>query len=194
MKLVLVRHGATAWSIAGQHTGNTDLPLVAAGEAQARAARSRVLANIEPAQALRIHASPLRRALETAELIMGIDARVDRDERLREFDYGDYEGMTTAEIRAISPGWTVFDGCPGGESLEQVEQRVDAFLADVRADSSVSTNVVFAHGHLLRILGARALGQPGGFARHLGLDTSAVCVVADLRDGPAITLWNDVRH
>ena len=193
MKLVLVRHGATAWSISGQHTGNTDLPLIDEGRAQATAARSRVLANIEPATRVRVCSSPLRRALETVELIVGSDVEVEVDERLREFDYGEYEGMTTPEIHVVAPGWTVFDGCPGGESLADVEARVDSFLGHVRADTGVSTTVVVAHGHLLRILGARAVGQPGGFARHLTLDTAAVCVIADRRDGPAITLWNDVR-
>lgn len=194
MKLVLVRHGATEWSVSGQHTSTTDLALIDEGRAQAEAARGRVLSNIEPATNVRICSSPRRRALETVELVMGAGTDVEIDDRLREFDYGDYEGLTTPQIHAVNPGWIVFDGCPGGESLDDVESRVDAFLADARADTSVSTTVIFAHGHLLRILGARAVGQPGGFARHLGLDTAAVSVIADRRDGPAITLWNDVRY
>ncbi|MEO6124541.1 MAG: histidine phosphatase family protein [Ilumatobacteraceae bacterium] len=194
MKLVLVRHGATEWSVSGRHTGNTDVSLIDAGRQQALAAQSRVLGNIEPATKVRICSSPLRRALETVALIMGTEAEVEIDDRLREFDYGDYEGLTTPEIREIDPRWTVFDGCPGGESLNDVEARVDAFLKHARADTTVSTTVIFAHGHLLRILGARAIGQPGEFAIHLGLDTAAVCVIADLRDGPAITLWNDIRY
>lgn len=194
VKLVLVRHGATEWSLSGQHTGTTDLSLIEEGRRQALAAKHRVLSNIEPAAAVRICSSPLRRALETVALIAGPNAEVEIDDRLREFDYGDYEGMTTPEIQVTNPGWTVFDGCPGGESLADVEARVDGFLDHARADTTVSTTVIFAHGHLLRILGARAVGQPGEFARHLGLDTAAVCVIADLRDGPAITLWNDVRY
>lgn len=194
MKLVLVRHGATTWSVSGQHTGNTDLALIEEGRAQAEAARPRVLGNIEPASAIRVCSSPMRRALETVEIVMGAGTEAEVDDRLREFDYGDYEGMTTPEIHVTAPGWTVFDGCPGGESLADVERRVDAFLVDARSDTTVSTTVIFAHGHLLRILGARAIGQPGGFAKHLGLDTASVSVIADLRDGPAITLWNDVRY
>ena len=192
VKLVLVRHGATEWSVSGQHTGNTDLSLTNEGRQQARAARGRILSNIEPATKVRIYSSPLRRALETIALTMGPDADVEIDERLREFDYGDYEGMTKSEIHVSNPGWTVFDGCPRGETLETVVARVGDFLARALADTTVSTTVIFAHGHLLRILGARAICQPGGFARHLSLDTAAVCVISDLRDGPAITLCNDV--
>ncbi|MEO7397796.1 MAG: histidine phosphatase family protein [Ilumatobacteraceae bacterium] len=194
MKLVLVRHGATEWSATFKHTGRTDLALSPEGRDHAIMSKERVHGNIGQARRVRIWSSPLVRARETAAIVMGPDAEVTLDDRLREFDYGDYEGLTTAEIRETVPGWTVFDGCPGGESLADVEHRVDSFIAEVRADLRHSTTVVFAHGHLLRILAARSIGQHGAFAVHLSLDTGAVSVIADLRDGPAITLWNDIRY
>jgi broad specificity phosphatase PhoE len=194
VKLVLVRHGATAWSVSGQHTGTTDLPLTEAGVAQAQAATARVLHHIEPGSTVRICSSPLVRARATAEIMMGAEAQIELDGRLRELDYGVYEGKTTPEIHEVAPGWTAFDGAPGGESLDDVVRRVDGFLHDARADATASTTLVFAHGHLLRVLAARAIGQPGRFAIRLGLDTASVSIVDDLRDGPAITLWNDVRY
>ncbi len=178
--------------MSGQHTGRTDLPLLELGRTQATEVGLRVR-NLVGADTPTVYSSPLRRALETAELILGPNDGVVVDERLREFDYGDFEGLTTPQIHETRPGWTVFDGCPGGESLADVESRVDAFLAHVRG-SGASTVVLFAHGHLLRILGARAIGQPARAAIHLGLDTASVCVVCDLRDGPAITLWNETAH
>ena len=111
------------------------------------------------------------------------------DDRLREFDYGAYEGLTTPEIKAMVPRWTLWDGCPGGETLADVVARVDSFLSDARA-RDVRLTAVFAHGHLLRILAARALDQPGSLGRHLALDTASVSAIEDLRDGPAITQWN----
>jgi len=138
------------------------------------------------------YSSPLDRARVTAELIMGPHAST-IDDRLREFDYGDYEGLTTEQVRERAPGWTVWDGCPGGETVDDVVARVDSFLADVRA-AGAPVVVLFAHGHLLRILGARAIGQPGVFGKCLGLDTASVSEIDDLRDGPTITLWNETGH
>jgi probable phosphoglycerate mutase len=192
VRLVLVRHGATEWSVSGRHTGRTDLPLSAAGREQAKDIRARVLSVIDKERSVYTWSSPLQRARVTAELIMGA-AACTIDDRLREFDYGDYEGLTTAEIRERSPGWTVFDGCPGGETVADVVARVDSFLGDVRGGPEAIA-VIFAHGHLLRILGARAVNQAGDFGRHLGLDTASVSVIDDLRDGPAITLWNEIGH
>jgi probable phosphoglycerate mutase len=192
VKLILVRHGATAWSVAGQHTGRTDLALLELGRTQATEVGHRVR-DLVGAMTPVVYSSPLRRALETADLILGSSCDIVVDGRLREFDYGDFEGLTTAQIRRTWPDWTVFDGCPGGESLAAVEARADSFLVDVR-EADAGTVVVFAHGHLLRILAARAIGQPGRFGVHLGLDTASVGVIADMRDGPAITLWNETAH
>ena len=139
--------------------------------------------------AVALSSSPLIRAQETASIIVGA-GKFDVDDRLREFDYGAYEGLTTPEIKAMVPDWTLWDGCPGGESMHHVVARVDAFLRDARA-RDVQVTVVFAHGHLLRILAARALDQPGSLGRHLALDTGSVSEIEDLRDGPAITRWNN---
>ncbi|MCU1364456.1 MAG: putative phosphoglycerate mutase family protein [Ilumatobacteraceae bacterium] len=191
MKLILVRHGATEWSANGRHTGSTDLPLTDDGRAQAANSKSKVAAMFGSTFAV-IWSSPLARARSTAEIVLG-GRPYTVDERLREFDYGDYEGLTTAQIRDRVPGWTVWEGCPNGETVAEVSARVDSFLHDAHL-SPATVGIVFAHGHLLRILGARAVGQPGEFGRQLGLDTASVSVIDDLRDGPAITLWNDISH
>ena len=187
MKLILVRHGATEWSENGRHTGRTDLPLIAAGRAQAEQARRRVLAELGDEQFV-LWSSPLRRASETAAILFG-DRPCSFDARLSEFDYGDLEGLTNAQIVERIPGWTVWDGCPGGESLDQVVQRVDSFLAELRL-AMIDTHLVVAHSHLLRAFGARALAQPAAFGRHLTLDTASVSVIDDYRGAPRIVRWN----
>jgi broad specificity phosphatase PhoE len=191
VKLILVRHGATEWSANGRHTGNTDLPLTEDGRRQAANTSGKVASLTGRAFTIS-WSSPLSRARATADLVLG-GRPYSVDNRLREFDYGDYEGLTTAQIRDRAPGWTVWEGCPNGETVAQVAARCDAFLTDAHA-SPATVGVVFAHGHLLRILAARAIGQPGEFGRFLGLDTASVSVIDDLRDGAAITLWNDVGH
>ena len=176
--MILVRHGATEWSLNGRHTGRTNLALLEVGRVQAQQAVAVVLAELahEP---FRLWCSPLRRASETASILFG-DRQCTFDQRLVEFDYGDFEGLTSSEIVALTPGWTVWDGCPGGESVADVVGRVDSFIADLRADP-FETHVVVAHSHLLRTFGARAIGQPGEFGRHLAIDTAAVCVIDDYK-------------
>lgn len=191
MKLILVRHGATEWSANGRHTGNTDLPLTDDGRNQAENTRFKVAAMVGHTFAI-TWSSPLSRARSTADIVLG-GKPYSLDNRLREFEYGDYEGLTTAQIRERAPGWTVWDGCPHGETVADVAARCDAFLADAHS-SPATVGLVFAHGHLLRILASRAIGQPGEFGRVLGLDTASVSVIDDLRDGAGITLWNDVSH
>ena len=187
MKLILVRHGATEWSVNGRHTGNTDLELTELGRHQVRNARAWVIAAIgDPSFAL--WSSPLKRARQTADLLFG-EYACTVDERLREFDYGDTEGLTTLEMRERIPGWTVWEGCAGGESVADVATRVDSFLDELHT-LECDTNVIVAHAHLLRILAARALDQPGEFGRHLTLDTASVSVIADYRDGASIVRWN----
>jgi probable phosphoglycerate mutase len=183
--IYLVRHGETEWSKSGRHTGRTDLPLAPSGAAEARALRSR-LAGTAFEQVL---VSPLQRARCTAELA-GFTATPDPD--LLEWDYGDYEGLTSVAIRAAHPGWDLFsDGCPGGESVQQIAQRADRVATRLKC---LGGNVlVFSHGHFLRVLGARWVGQPVLFARALLLSTGTVSVLGfgrDTRDEPAIGRWN----
>jgi broad specificity phosphatase PhoE len=186
----LARHGETAWSLSGQHTGRVDLPLTADGEANGRRLASR-LAGI-PFE--RVFTSPLARARRTCELAgFGASAVIDSD--LLEWDYGAYEGKTQAQIRSERPGWEIFrDGCPEGELLAQVAARADRVVARLRA---IATDVlIFSSGHLLRVLAARWLGLDATLGRYLLLDTTAVSVLAYQRDftEPVIRLWNDQRH
>ncbi len=185
----LIRHGATEWSESGRHTGRTDIALTAEGE-QAAAALRPLLADHPFVLAL---TSPRQRARHTAELA-GCDPEVDPD--LQEWDYGDYEGLTTAQIRASDPGWTIWAGAvPGGETGAQVAERADRVIARARSAAAGGGDVVlFAHGHLLRVLGARWIGQPAAFGEHLLLGTAARCVLGQERGAPALACWNDTSH
>lgn len=189
-KIYLARHGETAWSVSGQHTGRTDLPLTAQGEQNARRLSDR-LAGLELASVL---TSPLERARQTCELAgFGPVAQIDPD--LLEWDYGAYEGKTPKEIRSEQPEWEIFrDGCPGGESLARVALRADSVVARLRATGA--NVLLFSSGHLLRILAARWLGLDGTVGRFLFLDTAALSVLGYQRDlaEPVIRLWNDCRH
>ena len=182
--IVLVRHGATEWSVAGKHTGTTDVPLSDAGCRDADRLRER-LAGHDFALVL---CSPLRRARETAERA-GLGDRAEVMDDLREFDYGDYEGRTTPEIREERPGWSVWrDGTPGGERPDDVGERADRAIARVlEAGGDVA---VFAHGHLLRVLGARWVELPAVYGGHLALGTGAICELGYERERRAIWLWN----
>ena len=186
--LVLVRHGATEWSVSGQHTGTTDVPLTEEGRANGRALRER-LAGYEFALVL---SSPLSRARETCELA-GFGDRAQLEPDLRELDYGEYEGLTTPEIRETRPGWSVWrDGSPGGETLDQVGERVDRVVD--RALETGGDVALFAHGHVLRVLAARYLELPAAYGGHLGLGTAAVCELGYERERRAVWLWNDTAH
>lgn len=186
-EIYLARHGETAWSLTGQHTGRTDLPLAPQGEEDALGLGKR-LAGLKPACVL---TSPLQRARRTCELAgFGAAARIDPD--LVEWDYGAYEGKTPAQIRCERPGWEIFrDGCPGGESLAQVVARADRVIARLRAIGASA--LVFSSGHLLRVLAARWLDQDGTLGRYLFLDTAALSILGYQRDltDPGIRLWND---
>ena len=189
-RIYLARHGETAWSVSGQHTGRTDLPLTAQGEQNARRL-GECLAGLQLAWVV---TSPLERARRTCELAaFGAVASIDPD--LVEWDYGAYEGKTPAEIRRERPGWEIFrDGCPGGESLAQVAARGDRVVARLRA---IGANVlVFSSGHLLRVLAARWLGLDSALGRYFFLETAALSILGYQRDltEPVIRLWNDCRH
>jgi probable phosphoglycerate mutase len=178
-----VRHGETEWSRSGRHTGSTDLELTAEGEERARELGRR-LAGPGFATAW---SSPLRRALRTAALA-GFPHPVVTD-LLREFDYGEYEGLTTAEIRRRRPGWELFrDGCPGGETPEQVERRAAAFVE--AALSAGGDAVAFAHGHVLRAVATAFLGLEVAVAARLALDTASISVLRTGERGRLLQLWN----
>ena len=189
-QVYLVRHGETAWSISGQHTGRTDLALTERGEQAAQALRAR-LQGLHFAQ---VFTSPLQRARQTAELA-GFGKSAEADSDLMEWDYGDYEGRRTAEIRAERPGWRLFEeGCPGGETLLQMATRADRVIARIRAlEGDV---LVFAHRDILRTLIARWIALPALEARRLYLETTSVSMLGYDHglDEPVIRLLNDARH
>ncbi|MCW2998703.1 MAG: histidine phosphatase family protein [Solirubrobacterales bacterium] len=183
----LVRHAETEWSKTGRHTGRTDISLTDTGRAAACALAPR-LAGHAFAQ---VRVSPLGRARETATLA-GVDldaAGVVVDDDLQEWDYGDYEGLTTPEIREDRPGWVLWnDGVPGGEDADDIAARVDRVLVEVCAvDGDV---LLVAHGHLLRVLGARWLAQPPTFGARLILDPGGICVLGQERGRRAVRRWN----
>jgi len=182
-RCVLIRHGETEWSLDGRHTGHTDLPLLPQGEAQARTLGPKLSAY----QFTLILTSPLVRARRTAELAGLRGAVVDPD--LAEWDYGSYEGVTTAEIRVGRPGWDLFDdGAPGGEDAAQVAARVDRVIQRVRATAGDVACV--AHSHLLRVLAARWVGLGPTAARSFVLGPASVSELGWDREQPVITLWN----
>jgi broad specificity phosphatase PhoE len=185
VELYLIRHGETEWSRARRHTGRTDLPLSPVGEAEARALGQH-LRGLEVGQVL---SSPLRRATATAALA-GFGDRVELTDALLEFDYGEYEGLTTAEIRAARPGWDLFrDGCPGGETVETAAARARKLLNSLNpSDGRV---MLFSHGHQLRILTTCYLGLPPDTARHLFLGTASLSVLGIEHEWPAVLLWNE---
>ena len=180
----LVRHGETEWSAAGRHTGTTDLPLTEGGRAAAQAVAPALSGHGFAA----VLTSPLKRARETCDLA-GLSAAAEVVDDLREWDYGDYEGLTTAQIRESRPGWTVWhDGCPGGESAADVGVRADRVIAKLRTiEGDVA---IFAHGHFLRVLGARWCGLAAEAGAVLALDTATLCRLGWEREQSVIRTWN----
>jgi broad specificity phosphatase PhoE len=183
-QLWLIRHGDTAWSLSGAHTGRNDLPLTPEGENKAAALRQR-LAGLNFALVL---VSPLQRARRTSELA-GFGARAQIDPNLMEWNYGDYEGRTTDEIHRERPGWSLFrDGVPGGETIEQVAVRARAVIQRaLGADGDVA---LFAHGHVLRILTACWLELPPDAARFFAFGTAGVSTLGYEREARVIVRWN----
>lgn len=183
-EVVLVRHGETQWSRAGRHTGRTDVPLTEQGRRDAEA----LGAALRERQLALVLTSPLQRAVETCRLAGLGDVAVARDD-LREWDYGEYEGLKTVDIRQERPGWTVWrDDIPGGETLTEVGERADRVTADLR--SSDGDVAVFAHGHLLRILAARWLGLEPAAGRLFALDAGTISVLGYERENAVLRLWN----
>ena len=185
---MLVRHGATEWSRAGRHTGRTDLPLLDEGRRQAGELR-RLLTGHTFSLVL---SSPLLRARETC-LLAGFGEEAQLCPDLREWDYGDYEGLTTSQIRARRSDWSLWDdGAPGGEQPQDVGRRADRVVATARAAGG--DVLAFAHGHLLRVVGARWLGLEPRDGRLLGLDPATVSVLGWERDAPVVSRWNDTAR
>jgi probable phosphoglycerate mutase len=189
-RIYLARHGETAWSLSGQHTGLSDIPLTERGERNARSLGER----LRGTHFIKVLTSPLQRSRRTCELA-GFAAHAEMDPDLVEWNYGDYEGKLTADIRKERPDWFLFrDGCPGGESPDAVGARADRVIARLRALNG--DVILFSHGHFLRVLGARWLGQPAGNGRFVLLTTASLSVLGyehNLQE-PVLRLWNDDRH
>ena len=185
-QLWLLRHGATEWALNGRHTGSSDIPLLPQGEAEARA-----LAPLLAQQSFEaVYTSPLQRARRTCELA-GLGKRASIEPDLREWDYGLYEGITTAEIRRTVPDWTVFSHpCPEGESLEAVQERCNRLLARLVAQHPSGTVALFAHGHILRSLAGCWLGLGVAGGALLVLGTGSFCVLGSEREQRALLRWN----
>jgi len=186
--IVLVRHGETEWSRTGRHTGRTDIDLAPKGRRDAEAIARRLHRRTWAA----VLTSPLRRAMETCRLagLMG-DAVIDDD--LREWDYGDYEGLTTPEILTRDPTWSLWrDGCPGGEVPADVGRRADRVVDRLKAVDGDA--VVFAHGHILRVIGARWANEPPAFGARLMLSTASLSTLGWEHGEQAFVAWNDTGH
>jgi len=183
-KVYLLRHGETEWSLNGRHTGVTDIPLTENGRVAARLLKP-ILAKVTFTLVL---TSPLQRARETCELAgLGQFANVEPD--LIEWNYGEYEGLKTDQIRLTSPGWSVFrDGCPGGESPEQVGARADRVITKVR--TAAGNVALFGHGHFTRVLAARWINLSANYGENFLLDTATLNVLGYYRESPAFMIWN----
>jgi len=188
--IYLARHGETAWSLSGQHTGLTDVPLTERGERNAR----RLAERLAGLAFTKVFTSPLQRAARTCDLA-GFWAAAEVDPDLVEWNYGKFEGLRTTEIRAEHPDWQLFrDGCPGGESPGQIGARADRVVDRVRA---VKGDVlIFSSGHFLRVLATRWLGLEPAIGRCFMLSTASVSVLGyeNNLSQPVIRLWNDIRH
>ena len=188
--IYLARHGETAWTLSGQHTGLTDIPLTARGERNAR----RLQIRLRGLQFAKVFTSPLQRALRTCDLA-GFESLAELDQDLVEWNYGKYEGRITAEIHNERPDWRLFrDGCPGGETAKDVADRADRIITRVRR---VSGNVlIFSSAHFLRVLAARWLGLAPEMGKCFVLSTASISALGyehDLSE-PVIRLWDDTRH
>jgi len=189
-RLYLARHGETAWSLTGQHTGLTDLPLTERGEGNARALGHRLIGLSFD----KVLTSPLQRASRTCQLA-GFAAMTEVDPDLVEWNYGEFEGLRTTEIRSKRPGWNLFrDGCPGGESPDEVRARADGVLKRICAERG--NTLLFSSGHFLRVLAVRWLGLEPALGRFLMLNTASVSILGyeNCPSKPVIQLWNDTAH
>jgi broad specificity phosphatase PhoE len=183
-QIYLIRHGETEWAKNGRHTGRTDIPLTDAGREQA----GFLLPIFDEAKFAHILCSPLKRALETAR-IAGLAPQLITEKDLMEWDYGDYEGLTTNQIREQVPGWSIWTHlCPNGETLDQVTQRVDRVVAKIQ--SSEGNVAIFSHGHFLRVLVSRWIGLPASYGSCFLLGTSTLSILGYENELPVIRTWN----
>lgn len=190
MKIWLARHGETEWSLTGRHTGRTDLPLTPKGEAEARKLGER----LKGSTFSRVWTSPLRRARQTCDLA-GFGAAVEVVPDLMEWDYGDYNGLTAAEIREKRPDWQLFrDGCPGGEALADVVARADRVIDRLRA--AAGDVLIFSHGHFIRVLAVRWAGIPPEAGVRFNLVPASLSILGydSAAVTPVIDRWNDAAH
>ncbi|WP_338696807.1 histidine phosphatase family protein [Streptomyces sp. Q6] len=192
-RILLARHGQTEWSLSGRHTGRTDIPLLEEGRRGAKLLGERLnRAPYDGLDGVEVRTSPLVRASETCELA-GFGERATAWDALMEWDYGAYEGLTPAQIQELRPGWFIWrDGVPDGETLTEVTARADEVVAWARsADRDV---LVFAHGHILRSIGARWLGLPLDFASRIRLNPTSLSVLGWAYGEPAVESWNETGH
>ncbi|MCX5382275.1 histidine phosphatase family protein [Streptomyces sp. NBC_00083] len=192
-RILLARHGQTEWSLAGKHTGRTDIPLLDEGRRGAKLLGERLHRSPwDGLPGVEVRTSPLVRAAETCELA-GFGERAEPWDALMEYDYGAYEGMAPPEIQAVRPGWFIWrDGVPDGEALAQVSARADEVVAWAR--SAGRDVLVFAHGHILRSIAARWMGEPISFAARIRLDPTSLSVLGWAYGAPALERWNDTGH
>lgn len=187
-KIYLVRHGETEWALSGKHTGRSDIPLTSNGQAQARDLEK----YLKGLGVQKVFSSPSQRAKETCRLA-GFLSHAIIDDELHEWDYGQYEGMTTTEIRKTAPLWTVFSqGAPGGESVADMGQRVNRVLGRLR--SIPGDVIIFSSGHILRALAARWLDMPVGFGERFVLSPASLSVLGFEKEVPAILTWNQTLY
>ncbi len=189
-EVYLARHGETAWTLSRQHTGRTDIPLTARGERNALSLAGR----LDGIAFDKVMTSPLVRARRTGELA-GFGSVLEVDPDLAEWDYGQFDGLTTDQIRQERPDWSLFrDGCPGGESVAQVGARADRLVSRLRLDHG--RLLLFGHGHFFRVLAARWLGLAVADGRFFYLSTASLGILGyeHSKEEPVIRLWNDVRH
>jgi probable phosphoglycerate mutase len=188
-QLFVIRHGQTEWSLNGRHTGATDIPLTAAGVEQAKQAGKTLRALVGAAKPAAVFSSPRQRAVRTAELAgLHVD---EATEELSEWDYGDYEGITTQEIHRTVPDWSIWkDGAPSGESVKQVQKRAEQLLEKLLKPLAERPVILVGHGHFSRVLIACWLGQSAAFGVHFGLDPAGITVLGHERDVRQITHLN----
>ena len=191
MRVLLFRHAETAWTITGQHTGRTDLELTEAGEAQARATGALFARVLAKAPLTELYSSPRQRALHTAALALGASRVPVVTPLLAEVDYGEYEGLTPAQIRRHAPGWNLWDkGCPGGETVEQAAVRADEFIGLLGAHADGQVVCAVSHGHMIRVLAARLLGLPAREGRLFTITTASLAEFVRVEGRFALARWN----